>query len=72
MTEECGQESEETGQERWPGGDIGGQQVIHMESPLGGQHQVQQEEEGEAGEGEGGLVAEQARAQADHAGCQHL
>ena len=72
MTEKCGQESEETGEERWPGGHIGGQQVIHMESTLGGQHQVQQEEEAEAGEGEGRLVAEQAGAQADHAGRQHL
>ena len=60
MTEQCGQESKEACEDRWPGGDIGGQQVIHMEPTLAGQHQVQQEEEAEAGEGKGRLVAEQA------------
>ena len=72
VTGEGGQEGEERGQETRPGGDVGVQEAVHVYTTPCAQHQGQQEEEGEDGEGDGGLVAEEGGPEADDGGADGL
>ena len=72
MTQESGQETEEAGEQTWPGGDVGGEEVVDAETTLCGQEQVQDEEEGGDGEGDDWLVPGQPRHHTHHTRADHL
>ena len=65
VTGEGGQEAEQRGQEARPGGNEGVQETVHVCAAPCAKHQRQQKQEGQDGEGDGGLVAEQGRPEAD-------
>ena len=58
VTGEGGQEAEQRGQQARPGGNEGVQETVHVCAAPCAQHQRQQKQEGQDGEGDGGLVAE--------------
>ena len=55
MTEHCGDHHEQGEEDAGPGGDVGEEEVVDMNTALGGKNKTQQEDEGKQAECEGGF-----------------
>jgi len=72
VTEEGGAHSEEGEEQGWPGGDVAGEQVVHVDSALRSKKKVNKEEEDKDDEAEKGLVGEHRRPEGNKAAGDHL
>ena len=67
VAEEGGEQGEEGEEESRPGGDVGDQQVVDVDPPRRGQHQVRQEEHGQDQEGDQWLEPSHGRLETEEA-----